>query len=44
VYGDVPPAGVKSIDPVLFPKHKTLTWVLDKAIGTGPLTVALVVP
>jgi hypothetical protein len=44
VYGVVPPVGVKLMLPVLFPKHNTFTWVVDKAIGTGPLIVALVVP
>ena len=44
VYGAVPPVDVKSIEPVLFPKHNTFTWVVDKTIGIGPLIVALVVP
>ena len=43
VYGVVPPVVVKLMLPVLFPKHNTLTWVVDKAIGIGPLIVALVV-
>jgi hypothetical protein len=42
VYGAVPPVGVKSIDPVLFPKHNTFTCVVDKDNGTcGWVIVAL---
>ena len=43
-YGAVPPVSVKLILPVFAPWHSTLTWVVDKDIGTGPLIVALVVP
>ena len=44
VYGAVPPAGVKLMLPVLFPKHNTLTWVVDKESGAwGSVIVALIV-
>ena len=33
VYGAVPPDGLRSIDPVLFPKHNTLTCVVAKLRG-----------
>ena len=43
-YGAVPPVGLKSIDPVLFPKHNTSTWVVDNTIGAcGSVIVTLVV-
>ena len=28
MYGAVPPVAVRLIEPVLFPKHNTFTWVL----------------
>ena len=43
MYGAVPPVAVKLIDPVLFPKHNTFTWVVLSANGAcGWVIVTLV--
>ena len=44
-YGDVPPAGVITADPVLLPLHSTLTWLVSDAVRSadGSVMVTLTV-
>ena len=43
MYGAVPPVGVKSIDPVLLPKHNTFTCVVLNANGACGCVIVTVV-